>query len=660
MKRRVAARRRLAVLGAAVVLAAGPASAVLHLDYLAIRANEGGSAGGHAAVRFGAETFHFEHVEGLLRLGREDSRRFQHVYRTLQNRDIELSRIPVSRETYRLLRDAFRRRTLVQERQVAIAAEYERDAELLESLLGDDPGLDVRGAGFFQASGAATDADAAPSELIALRERIEALQGPDFLARRAVEVERTLAALEPGGAAAGDSALSADRYPDVPVSFSRRVEDALAARLALELLARPVPLAPQALARGWQTLPLTAAEIDRLRQASADLREQTARLASSRREDFGYPLLLGMARLAALETSLRTQRLALLDAYPTQSPTIEFRAPRRAHLADLLAESRADLDRARERLHTSKGWREADWNALEAAASRWLELRAAEAGAASIRVQIGALVPEARARVSLASLLRPVGSISAALDQTRAAGGRHQERLADLYRYDLVRRNCVSEIFRTLEAALAQDRAGADAEELRAFVREESGRRLGGYVDPIASLNFVPFVSSQRVRSHWNVRERVLLPSYRRHRLAEMSASEPRLLVGLRESNVMTARSHWPAEGEGFFLFFTDGAAPARPLLGAINLGAGLLRSAVAVRGAALRPGARAALGAHGRPLQPARAPVPEHPKGLQRIRAAGREAAARVRKGPCRSSRSPRARTTSTSGRDLTRGFRS
>ena len=238
---------------------------------------------------------------------------------------------------------------------------------------------------------------------------------------------------------------------------------------------------------------------------------------------------------------------------------------------------------ARERLRTGSGWREAEFSALEAAAGRWLELRAAEAGAASIRVQVGVLLPEARARVSLAGLPRRREEVSLALEQTRAAASRYREQLAELYGYDLVRRNCVSEIFRTLEAALAQQRVGEDAAELRAFVREESQRRLGGYLDPVASFNFVPFVSSQRVRSRWRVAERASLPSFRHHRLAEMAASEPGWLVGLRESNVLTARSHQAADAEGFFLFFTDTSVPARPLLGALNLGAALVRSTLAV-----------------------------------------------------------------------------
>jgi hypothetical protein len=596
VRRRVSGRLRLAALAAAGVLGAAPASARPALDYLAIRGNEGGSAGGHAAIRFGAETFHFENEDGLLRLKREDSLRFQHVYRTLQNRDIELSRVPVSRESYRLLRDRFRRRALVQERQLAIQAELESDARLLEALRGADPGVEVAGAGFFDVdAGSLADADAADGELAGLRRRIGSLHGEGFLARRRAEIDLALGRLAPETVPSDEIALALDRYPDPPVSYSRRTENALAARIALELLARPRPLRPEALARGSQTLALDPGERERLQAVSAGLRESMARLAASRREDWGYPLLLGMARLAALETAIRTQRLVLLDPYPAQSRRLEITPLRRSLLPDLLAEAQADLTAARERLRAADGWDEADWNALEAAAARWLELRGAMAGATSIRVQAGPLLPEARARVSLSP--RPAAPPEAAVARVRASADRYRDRLEHLYRYDLVRRNCVSEIFRTLEAGLAQDAPADDAAALRDFVREESTRRLGGHVDPVAWFNFIPFVSSHRVRSSWSVSERASLPSYRHHRLAEMEASEPWLWVALRESNVLTARSHRASDGEGFFLFFTDGAAPARPLLGALNLGAGLLRSAVAIAelpfdgGRALRAG---------------------------------------------------------------------
>ncbi len=563
------------------------ADAPRNVDYLMIRGNEGGSAGGHAAIRFGAETFHFEHADGLLRLGRDDSERFQYVYRTLQNRDIELSRVPVAPETYALLHDAFERRALVQERQLEIEAETRADANLFRALRarergasGDAAGFEVRGAGFFAAASDPT-APTAPdaNQLAALRLRIEALHGREFLARRRNEVDQTIASQTPQVVPVDEVDLSADRYPVVEPSYSRSVESWLAARLALELLASPRPLRPEALAPAAEELALSPAECERLRAAAAALRENMAQLVASQRDDWGFPLLLGMARLAAFETSLRSGRWRVLDPFPAASETLDVSDVHRALLPALLGEARADFERARQDFVQSRGFQEIPWNALETAEGRWLELRGVAAGAATIRIHAGTLIPEARAHV--AELPRPSGDLGPLVDRSQAAVRRYRERLLALHGYDLVRHNCVSEIFRTLDAALGSEQAPGAPAALRALVRAESTRRLGGYVDPVAGFNFIPFVSLHRVRGSWSVAQAVSLPSYRRFRLAEMAASEPPLRVALRESNAFTARTHCAGDREGFFVFFTDTQVPLRPLLGAVNVGAGLLRSAV-------------------------------------------------------------------------------
>ncbi len=564
--------------------------APLAIDYLTIRGNEGGAAGGHAAIRFGADTFHFEHVNGLLRLGREDSQRFQYVYRTLQNRDIERSRVPVSAETHDLLRGVFERRALVQERQLAIEQELADDARLLGTLLAaqrgargslaGDPGFEVRGAGFFEAVPGPTAAtDPGARGITALKDRIEALHGPEFLVRRRVEVERALEGLSGESLAVAGIELSADRYPVVPPSFARQTENWLAARLALECLAQPRALRAQALAPAAAEIALTAAERERLRSAAGALRDGMARLVASQREDWGFALLLGMARLAAFEASLASGRWVLLEAFPAESATISVTGARRDLLPALVGEAQADLATARNRFLAGEGFRELDWNALEAAAGRWGELRAAVAGAPEIRIRAGAMLPEGRAQVM--ALPRPSGDLELLLEQSHAAADRYHARLLELYGYDLLQRNCVSEIFRTLELALSEERAPAAPAALLAFVREESTRRLGGYVHPVREFNFIPFVSAWRVQEHWSVGEHSVLPSYRHFRLAEMAASEPPLLVALRESNVLTARTHRDTSEEGFFVFYTDTQVFTRPLFGILNLGAGLLRSAL-------------------------------------------------------------------------------
>ena len=79
-------------------------------------------------------------------------------------------------------------------------------------------------------------------------------------------------------------------------------------------------------------------------------------------------------------------------------------------------------------------------------------------------------------------------------------------------------------------------------------------------------------------------------------------AREGTLRAALRESNVLTSTLYAPADASGFFVFFTDGRWPLRPLLGAVNLGAALARSGIGVlqlpfdRGRGLRDGLDGAL----------------------------------------------------------------
>src|SRR5262245_33297357 len=76
------------------------------MGYVYVESNEGSASGGHVALRFGEDTFHFQHEDlGVLRLHRDDAADFLFSYALLQNRPVRESRIEVSDETYDLLRD---------------------------------------------------------------------------------------------------------------------------------------------------------------------------------------------------------------------------------------------------------------------------------------------------------------------------------------------------------------------------------------------------------------------------------------------------------------------------------------------------------------------------------------------------------------------------
>ena len=103
------------LLGAVSAGAGVQAEPARFIDYLYVESNEGGSSGGHVALRFGDRIFHFQYAgTGFLRVSRESFEGFRRHYTLLENRPIHLTRIPVSAETFDLVHDFFTRRRVIQ------------------------------------------------------------------------------------------------------------------------------------------------------------------------------------------------------------------------------------------------------------------------------------------------------------------------------------------------------------------------------------------------------------------------------------------------------------------------------------------------------------------------------------------------------------------
>ena len=130
----------------------------------------------------------------------------------------------------------------------------------------------------------------------------------------------------------------------------------------------------------------------------------------------------------------------------------------------------------------------------------------------------------------------------------------------------------------------------------------EARARLGGRIAIDGSLNFIPVVSASAVASAYPVTERLELPSYRRWRKQQMSEQAHPLAVFLRESNTLTSAMYRRNADDSIFVFFTDDVVVTRPLLGAVNLAAGLVAGAVGLvtlpvdRGATLWDGLKGAV----------------------------------------------------------------
>jgi hypothetical protein len=158
---------------------------------------------------------------------------------------------------------------------------------------------------------------------------------------------------------------------------------------------------------------------------------------------------------------------------------------------------------------------------------------------------------------------------------------RVEQRLHELYGYDLVRRNCVTEIFRTID-----DVEGVEAE-------------LGHRVVGTDNANFIPFVSAEAVRESYPVIAHFVLPSYHQQQLGQMRGASLGWRAMLREETSLSSTVvPFDVDYEAF-LFFSSERFILRPLLGAANVAFGsgaMLAGAFAApfdRGSLFTAGAR-------------------------------------------------------------------
>ncbi len=535
-------------------------------DYLYIEASSGSSAGGHAAVRFGDEVYHFQHDSpGIISAAVQSWSSFDLDYRGLSNRPIHVLRVDLPSDARGRLRDAFHRQHVVQSTQLALLDSAQRDVELLGCLehgaLNEECGVKLDGAGYFFASDSQSPESPTGTGLFqratAAIDDLRAYMGrddTDAIERRRQELGRRIVHLRPRQRVA--PRLEEGRVAPLPRGFADEYADLLLEWLALDVIhGRALPI--------WSAFrkcpgELTTPERETLAAREAYQRKIVLELLTSSRPDRGYALMVSLARLVALRASRDSGELYVVDTYAAgaREVSLERFGDHADSLRAALREREEEMRAARAAALSAQPSDELRWSRFEVVANVALELERALAGYA-FRVQSHDLSP-----LRGASPRRdwPSPRLSSETRAVAFAGAvelkeKITQRLRALYRYDLLRRNCVTEIFRTLNEASA-----------------------GGVLQRIdigTSANFIPFVSAAAVKNSYPLTEEFVLPSYRQLALRRMLDASDSWTTRLREETSLTATLVPIDVNDEVFLFYSSDTVALRPILGAANLAFG-------------------------------------------------------------------------------------
>ncbi|MEQ1779587.1 MAG: hypothetical protein ABL863_13685 [Nitrosomonas sp.] len=570
-------------------------------EYLYVEANEGNSSGGHSALQLGDEIFHYQHLDsGFIRLLKENRQDFHFQYRFLQNRRIHLSQVEVSEDTLRRLRDHFKLQFLAQDQQFKQLHQLQKDRALLRWLLnrqdtvvGTDFAsiLRLNAVGLFYAEGELDlqqkgeyigMVNVKPSQssflLGMLRRKIEQYYGQNYLSRRSEQITKQIKLLTPSDWPLGQSMLAIDQFPPAIDSFAERYTDHLKGLVAIKVLMEERMLRPDAFLLTLEAV--TPEEKEALERLRDQLMLSLVKSIHSRRPDWGYAVLVNIARLAAIDMTLQLDQWVFVDDFGMDSEWIsadelaQYAEPMQIQIDDALS----NWTQMREVLLNPGDLTEATYSKLEMSANRYFELLKG-AWQPAIRIVGEKALPTKSIVVPdwvVPELTQK--QLTLALSALNSYEAKFRQELAGYYRYDLITRNCVTELFRTIDRALLPlSQADVDPSKQTKYIMEESIKRLGGHIS--AAYNFIPFISFQSVQAQYRVMTNDILDSYRDQQLKKLFVQNDRLTVSLRESNTLTSTLYSYHPEDAFFIFFTDGNAVLRPIAGLFNTTAGIGQS---------------------------------------------------------------------------------
>ncbi len=543
-------------------------------QFLYIDANVGGSSGGHCALRLNNTVYHFQYYpDGIFRLIRESWAHFRYIYNDLENRTIHIARIQLQPDDKIAIKEHLDYFYLVQSAHLERLQALDDDTKLILDFNHNRRQISIAGAGLFAFQ-------KNPDEISTTIHRIITdAYGQDYLERNIKVLDLELTEQPPVIVRLKkDIHVTNQAYPENITVLEKTYSENRSKRTALQILNQSLPIERHELTdldefnRFGDMQGLNKNERRKLEKYAKLLQTSVVHLPSSSRPDWGYPLLLATARLQAVMYSLAENRLFLLDPFPEayKSPVTDKVEKDLTITSQLAERAHRTYQKIRHEVFAKKALDERSYNRLEESAGRFAELERGRLSGKTVRIAYGRLIPSRTAEVALPIPITGPGKIRDMLTAARFNKKFYHNKLKKCYPYNLVTRNCATELIRTLNAAFKN--------------KNEIIRALGGSIVPGNDLSFIPFALFDLVRKRFRVTGIEVLPGFRKRMLARLQQQKSRsAALYLRECNTLTSTIYQPVADDTPFIFFTDDIILVRPIYGISNTVYGLISTAAGI-----------------------------------------------------------------------------
>ncbi len=526
------------------------------LHYLYINAREGNASGGHTALRFDTETFHFQHYDGgLIRLVKHASVDFDFQYRYLDNRTIYQATAELNEDHYQQLLKHFNFIFLQQKQQDKLLKEINLNISLLSEQVQHST-ISIKGAGLFAQQTMTHGTEA--TTINKLQQQIKQKYGDTFLIEQIQLLKEKIRSLQPLPWPQDSLSFSNNTFLPIPYSFASQYIDAASKLLLLQTILKGTALNKVYTFTPQQShFTLSKSELEQLTVFQNTLINNLLILLNSKRPDWGSAAFTLYARILSFSLTIDSGVFVFLDSFATNSLSIPYSEVKdyRALLHEQKNKALTKIIQLKNQLLTTQpAIKEKGYSRLEMLSNYYYQRERGLAEGSRIKTSGEQLLP-AKSIPLPKHLFPQLTSQQSAQALKRLAHYQKNvmQQMQTLYHYDLLTRNCVTEIFATID---------------KAHINEKNIKEI----QQLAENNliaFIPFGSFQSLSTNY---QKQTLPSFRHQKLAKMYQQENNFHVYLREFNTLSASDYKFNDQDSVFLLFTDQEVWTRPLFGTVNL----------------------------------------------------------------------------------------
>lgn len=529
------------------------AEPITTLDFIYVNANTGQSSGGHSALRLGNLVYHFQFFpDKIFHIIREPWENFRYVYGIQENRTIRIMPIVLNNKNYNFFLERLNDIYLKQQKELKNLEKLDNDFKILESVVKGDSLFHLKGAGYFSKS------EKKKGHFKKLKSRINSKYGSQYLLKSIISIRRVLNNFNFPDSKIQNVNLNSRDYPRGVQSYSSEYIELLSRLQAFEVLYEEINLNKEALITYHSESKSEKKEIllNNLNQIKNKLEDEILFFLSDA-DTTGYPLLIKLAKYLTITQSIEEEKLIFLNTFgKSHSLLVGEAIQNKVYLSSIYKEINKRLKHLYENLFQkdlSFATSEIQWTQLEDLISRREEIVNSLNSNQAIRVYFEIMLPAKEENVYLYHNKIENESLERLLAIYRENRDNYEKAMQAKYPFNLLNRNCTTEIFRTLNSFLE--------------TKENSTDTLGGYISEKDSFVFIPVYAYNTVEGKYNTKTGLEVPSFR-----EIILSKKDFMNKLKETNTITSNHYKFNNEDSLFLFFTDDLIWTRPLFGIVNL----------------------------------------------------------------------------------------